>query len=156
MIEEHGGEGGLLEEVVDDRGKITKTALTKRLKEIARDEESREECTILEAYFAMLDKEAEVIKKAKDAQKALIEKVIKQYGDLTDAEVKTLVVQDKWLAILDTEIRSELDCLSQVLTGRNKELIERYSTPLLQATQIVGDYTAKVEAVLYNMGLTWM
>jgi type I restriction enzyme M protein len=36
----------------------------------------------------------------KDAQKALDTKVAAKYAKLTEAEIKTLVVEDKWLAAL--------------------------------------------------------
>ncbi len=50
LREEHGGEGGLLEEVVDEKGKITKKAVAARLKEIADDAEAADERKALEEY----------------------------------------------------------------------------------------------------------
>ncbi len=37
-----------------------------------------------------------------------------------------MVVEDKWLATLETAIQGEIDRISQALTGRVKELAERY------------------------------
>ena len=54
------------------------------------------------------------------------------YPKLTEAEIKTLVVDDKWLAALDAAIHGEMDRISQALTQRVKELAERYETPLPQ------------------------
>ena len=45
---------------------------------------------------------------------------------LTEAEIKALVVDDKWLAALDAAIHGEMDRVSQKLTQRVKELAERY------------------------------
>ena len=59
LKEEHGGEGGLLEEVVDEKGKISKKAVMARLKEIGRDAEDAEERKALENYAALLDKQAD-------------------------------------------------------------------------------------------------
>ena len=47
---------------------------------------------------------------------------------LTEAEIKTLVVDDKWLASLDAAIHGEMDRVSQQLTQRVKELAERYES----------------------------
>ena len=53
---------------------------------------------------------------------------------LTEAEIKTLVVNDKWLAALDARIHGEMDRISQALTLRVKELAERYEISLPQLT----------------------
>ena len=47
MQEEHGGEEGLLNEVINDKGKIVKAELQKRIKEIKDDEDSADELKIL-------------------------------------------------------------------------------------------------------------
>ena len=70
----------------------------------------------------------------KDAQKELEAKVAAKYGKLTEDEIKTLVVDDKWLATLAAAVQSELDRVSQALTGRIRQLAERYATPLPQLT----------------------
>ena len=49
---------------------------------------------------------------------------------LSEDELKTLVVDDKWLATLEADVQTELDRVSQALTGRIRQLAERYSTPL--------------------------
>jgi hypothetical protein len=40
------------------------------------------------------------------------------------------VVDDKWMARLSAAVQGELDRVSQTLTGRIRELAERYATPL--------------------------
>ena len=85
---------------------------------------------MLEQYLALIEQEAAASKKVKDAQKALDAKVVAKYGQLSEAEIKTLVVDDKWLAALAAGVQGELDRVSQALTGRIKQLAERYATPL--------------------------
>ena len=48
-------------------------------------------------YAALLEREAVASRKVKDAQKALNTKVLAQYAKLTEAEIRKLVVDDKWL-----------------------------------------------------------
>ena len=153
--EEQGGEDGLLEEVVDDKGKITKGAVTKRLKEIQGDADAGDERKALEAYLGLIEKESETNKKIKEAQKALDEKVAVKYAKLTEEEIKTLVVDEKWLMRLAADVQSELDRVSQTLTGRIKEVAERYAMSLPQQTHSVDDLTEKVHSHLIKMGFTW-
>lgn len=75
---------------------------------------------------------------------------------LTAAEVKALVVDDKWLATLDAAIHGEMDRVSQQLTQRVKELAERYETPLPRMTSRVAELEAKVNQHLERMGFAWV
>ena len=100
LVEEHSGEDGLLEEVKTDKGKLTAKSVKDRLKAIQGDKEAADEHKALEAYLALIEQEAAANKKLKDAQKALDAKVIAKYGQLSEAEIKALVVDDKWLAAL--------------------------------------------------------
>ena len=52
------------------------------------------------------------------------------YATLTETEIKTLVVEDKWLATIREAIEGEMQRLTQQLAGRAKELEERYARPL--------------------------
>jgi type I restriction enzyme M protein len=153
--EEHGGEGGLLEEIVDEKGKIPKKAVAARQKEIGRDAEDAEERKALEAYAALLDKQEDAKGRLKAAQDALDAKLVAKYGKLTETEIKTLVVDDKWLAQLAADVQSELDRVSQTLAGRIRQLADRYATPLPSLTKQVEILAARVEDHLKKMGAVW-
>ncbi|HKZ01649.1 MAG TPA: hypothetical protein VJ180_05385, partial [Pyrinomonadaceae bacterium] len=155
LSEEHCGEGGLLEDAKNDKGKLTKGGVKARLKEIEGDDEAQDEIELLNDYLALIEKESEAGKKVKEAQKALDEKVAAKYKKLTSAEVKTLVVDDKWLAALDKDIHGEMDRISQALTQRVKELAERYEVPLPQMVGRVAELEAKVNRHLERMGFAW-
>ena len=83
----------------------------------------------------MSNDEADLKKQLKDAEADLDAKAYAQYPTLTEAEIKTLVVDDKWLAALAAAIHGEMDRISQALTQRVKELAERYETPLPQTVE---------------------
>ena len=155
MDEEHGGEGGLLEEAKNEKGKITKASIHVRLKDILTDPDATDERTMLYAYLDLLEQETEARKKVKDAQKALDAKVAAKYKMLSEDEVKTLVVEDKWLATLASDVQSELNRISQALTGRIKELAERYAMPLPMLSEEVEVLTGKVDVHLKTMGFVW-
>jgi len=65
------------------------------------------------------------------------------------------VVDDKWMVRLAASVQGELDRVSQTLTGRIRELAERYATPLPQLTDEVASLAAKVEEHLAKMGASW-
>jgi type I restriction enzyme M protein len=155
MSEEHGGEDGLLAEVKTDKGKIPKAAVTARIKEIKGDDEYADEMKVLKEYLALIEKEADADGRIKDAKKALEAKVAAKYGKLSEAEIKMLVVDDKWLAAIAAAVQSELDRVSQTLTGRIRQLAERYATPLPQLSKELETLAARVDEHLKKMGAVW-
>ncbi len=152
LDEEQGGEDGLLAEGKTDRGKLTAKSVKDRIKAIKNNLASADERAALEHYLAVLEQEAAAGKKAKDAQKAIDIKVAKQYAKLSEAEIKTLMIEDKWLATLAIDVQTELDRVSQALTSRIRQLAERYATPLPQLTVEVETLAAKVNQHLAKMG----
>jgi type I restriction enzyme M protein len=155
LAEENSGEEGLLEEAKTDKGKLTKASVKARLAVIKHDWDAKEERTVLNDYLKLIEKESTVSKAIKDAQKMLDRKVDAQYSKLNEDEIKTLIVDDKWMATLDTNIHSELDRISQMLTGRIKQLAERYSQPLPALTDEVEILSIKVDEHLKKMGFIW-
>ena len=152
LDEEHGGEDGLLAEAKNDKGKLTKATVASRLKDIKSDKEATDERKLLNAYLALIEQESAANKKVKEAQKLLDAKVAAQYAKLSTDDIKTLVVDDKWLTTLAADVQTELDRVSQALTGRIKLLAERYAEPLPQLANDVAALNAKVEAHLKMMG----
>jgi type I restriction enzyme M protein len=153
--EEQTGEEGLLAEVIEGEGekqKITAKAVKARLKEIGRDPEYAEERQALEDYSKLLDQQAGAKARLKAAQDDLEAKLDAKYPALTEDDIKTLVVDDKWLATIAAAVQGELDRVSQTLTGRIRQLAERYATPLPQLTDEVAELEAKVSRHLERMG----
>ncbi|MBD2527564.1 type I restriction-modification system subunit M [Nostoc sp. FACHB-133] len=157
LQEEHGGEEGLLEEVTNDSGKITKANINLRIKEIQKNPlfADADELKVLKSYLKLIESEAELNKEIKEATQSLHNQVLKKYQELTEDEIKTLVVDDKWMQTLRQAIASEMDRISQRLTQRIKELAERYDMPLPELTSRVEELTAKVEGHLKKMGMVW-
>jgi type I restriction enzyme M protein len=114
-----------------------------------------EELAPLQEWLKLNGEEGELKKKLKDAEADLDAKAYAHYPKLTEAEIKSLVVDDKWLAALEAVIHGEMDRVSQSLTQRVKELAERYETPVLQLNNRVDDLEAKVNHHLEKMGFAW-
>jgi len=151
LVEDNSGEEGYFESFE----KINKASVTSQIKEIKNKLEDAEELKVMEQYLALQKQESEAKKKIKEAEKALDAKVIAKYKTLTESEIKVLVVDDKWMAALDQEVRGEMDRISQRLAGRIKELAERYATPLPTLITETEVLTGKVDAHLKKMGFTW-
>ena len=160
MEEEHGGEEGFMADAKNDKDKITKASVQKRVKELTMDNaqwtsEDKEEIKILNAYLKLTEQEAESGRKIKEALTVLEKKVLDKYKALTEAEIKTLVVEDKWMATLERDIKTEMEHVSQRLTGRIKELAERYEATLPALASEVNVLEKKVNSHLKNMGFVW-
>jgi type I restriction enzyme M protein len=165
--DEHGGEEGLLEDVFsgetnEEKEKSTqgllkarKSNAKARLKDIGRDSEYADERQAIESYLSLLDRQAHTKDRLKTAEDDLEAKVNAKYPTLTEADIQTLVVDDKWLATLAATVQGELDRVSQTLTGRIRQLAERYATPLPQLTDEVAALAAKVDQHLQKMGAVW-
>ncbi len=156
--EEQGGEEGLLEFVIEGEGekqKVNAKAVKARLKEIGKDPDYADERKALEDCAALLDQQADAKARLKAAQEDLEAKLDAKYPKLSEDEIKTLVVDDKWLATLAAAVQGELDRVSQTLTGRIRQLAERYATPLPQLTDEVAALAARVDGHLKKMGAVW-
>jgi type I restriction enzyme M protein len=81
--------------------------------------------------------------------------IIKKYPMLSIDEIKTIVVEKKWMHSMEQLIRIEMDNISHRLTKRIKELAERYETALPKLSSEVDGLTAKVEKHLKQMKFIW-
>ncbi len=151
LEEEHGGEDAAF----SGFEKINVASVKDRIREISDDPEGAEELRVLREWLRLAAEEATLKKAIKDDESALDAQVYAHYATLSEDDIKTLVVDDKWLAALDAAIHGEMERISQQLTRRVKELAERYETPLPELNQRVTELEAKVNAHLERMGFAW-
>ncbi len=151
LEEEEGGEEGAFSEIE----KVNKPSVTARLREIKNDPEAADERTVLKKWLELHEKEAKLKKQLKDAEGALDKAAYEHYPKLSEAEIKTLVVDDKWLTAVETQIRGKIDRVSHGLTDRVKALVDRYDTQLPQLTERVSIAESRVARHLERMGFQW-
>ncbi len=151
LEEEHNREDGLFAEL----DKLNKTNATARWREIKGDKDATEEVYVLNDWLKLKKEETDLKKRLKEAEAALDGQAYAQYPKLTEPEIKTLVVDNKWLATLDVAIHGEIDRVSQQLTQRVRELAERYEMPLHKLLERVVDQETKVKRHLVTMGFKW-
>ncbi|EOV1172980.1 type I restriction-modification system subunit M [Vibrio fluvialis] len=191
-----------LQPLANAKGTLTKTAVPKRLKELAAFEADPFELEVLEEFQALLGKEKAAVSAIKllrlkaDAEleelssnlvddedvgnwlvacdylanieqeaaltksinaliKELNEKVLAHYPTLSIEQVKHIVVEQKWLATLQTNIQAEVERVIQVLANRLAELERRYVDPMPKLESKVTTLTEKVNCHLKAMKLEW-
>ncbi len=154
MLEEHGGEEGLLTEVINDN-KISKANLTKRIKEIKLLPDYKEELEVLNKYLLLLDDASKVDKKIKDIKAEVDKNVVKKYGELSVGEIKDIVVNDKWITLLSNNIEKLLEDISQKLNSSINALVKRYEDTLPKIDEDVKNLEEKVQKHMKRMGFVW-
>jgi len=145
--EEQSSEDGLFA----DMEKVNATEVNKLLK--STDDKAAK--AILKDYIAQADsiKKANAVIKQLNAD--LEQAVLAKYPALSEAEIKTLVIERKWQAYLQNALTQEQERISQNLTQRIKELAERYATTLATLDAEVQEAASKVKSHLEKMGWIW-
>ncbi|HFF5941166.1 MULTISPECIES: N-6 DNA methylase [Stenotrophomonas] len=151
LEEEHGGEDGAL----SGFDKVSAAQVKDRLAEIGDDPDSTDERVVLKQWQQLSAREAALKRTVKTLEAELDRQAHDHYFNLSETEVKALVVQDKWLACLQADVQQELDRISQTLAQRICELAERYETPLPKLEDDVAALSTKMEEHLKRMGATW-
>lgn len=153
LEEEYSGQEGILEEVKNDKGNITKKDLQNKITELRwSPNEFKEELEVLEKYLQLMDEQTRIKKKIREKEKELDEKLLRKYYDLTKEEVKRLIVEKKWLTRIEENIHDEFDNIVLNLTSRIKELAKRYDEPMPHIEKEVEDYEQRVKNHLKVMG----
>jgi type I restriction enzyme M protein len=141
---------------MDVKQKISKKNLQAAIKDLGkRNADNAEEYDMLKQYKKLMEDEKKVQGKIKTAKADLEKKVIAQYPRLSIDEIKTIVVEKKWMHSIEQSIRIEMDNISHRLTQRIKELAERYEMPLPKLSGKVDELTTKVESHLKRMNFVW-
>jgi type I restriction enzyme M protein len=135
LIEEHGGEDGLLCEVINDKGNITKGDLNKRIKElaVADDEEDSQERDILEAYAALVLAEEGVKKQIAELSVSMEVSSLAKLNEMKPTVVREVVLW-KWCMELLNRTKSHRRVSISRIGNRTVDLGERYSRSLQSLT----------------------
>ena len=155
LEEENSGEEDLFAEARNNSEKITRAEIINRIKEIRGTPEFADELKALQEYLSLLEKEAEINDRIKRAEVNLDKTLLTKYRGLTQEEIKSIVVEDKWLKSLYDSVNNEMERISQKLAGRIMELAERYKEPLPKLTIEVEERSKNVDNHLKNMGFKW-
>jgi type I restriction enzyme M protein len=150
LEEEHGGEEGAFGELE----KINKSSVAKYLKEIKADPDMEDEVAVLKEWQRLYDEQSKMKKAIKVADAALDELAYEKYPMLSEDDVKSLAVDDKWLSSLAKDLHGEIDGVSRDVTSRINELGSRYGIALSELAGKVVDLENSVNVHLKRMGFT--
>ncbi|KUJ77742.1 type I restriction-modification system subunit M [Ruegeria profundi] len=150
-IDENSGEDSLIQSAHGDNGKYAQAEVKRQIKAVT----DPEEVNALKKLLKLQTAETTTKKAEKDAIAALNLKVFQKIPQLSEQEAKTLVVDDKWVASVESQVEEEVERVTQALANRVRVLEERYAKTLPKLEEAVGQYSAKVEAHLKKMGLSW-
>lgn len=151
LEEENGGDEGIFA----GYDSITAVAVKERMREIGSDRDGADELKLFKQWLDLGNRIAALKKQIREGEAALDTLAYEKYPALTQADIQSLVTDDKWMAKLAGTVQGELDRVSQTLTGRIRELAERYATPLPKLTDEVTKLAAKVNEHLAKMGSSW-
>ena len=151
-IEENNAEDGPIWDAITDDEKVTAASLKEALQTAlaVKDDESE---TALRELGRLMKEESAAKKAVKDAQVALDLTTLKQYGKLTEEEVKTLVVDDKWATTIQRRIVSEVTSLTHELVSRIRELSDRYAETTAELDANFAKFESKLTLRLAAMGV---
>lgn len=150
-LEEHAAEDGLVWDAVED-DKVTQKSVTAALKD-AKVSGDDEVTGALQEVLALMKAETGAKKSVKEALGALELATLKRYGDLTEPEVISLVLDDKWRATVVSRVVEEVEALTLALVFRTQQLGGRYAQTLAALDSKLRDSEAKVARQLAAMGI---
>lgn len=127
-----------------------------RIREIGRDPEGADELAVLKQWLKLSEQISAHKKALKVAEAELDVLAYTKHPALSKADIKALVIDDKWMAYLAAAVQGELARVSQTLTGRIRELAERYDMPLPKLADEVATLSAQVVRHLEKMGVSWV
>lgn len=154
IFEENSGEDGLINDAINDKGNITKKSLTDRIKQIDKIKD-KEEYELLISYQNLLKKKDSQNKELKSKTKSLDERIEEQYSKLTEKEIKDLLVDKKWMARINNDIKDAVDSEINNIAAKLVEISKRYETTLSQLEEKAENSRNDVRNALERMGYSW-
>lgn len=153
IVEEHCVEDGLLDnDAYAKGGKLKQNDVVKYIKANKNNADCKEEIDILSQWLNHTKMQGEYLTTLIEKDKELYEKVLQKYAELSEDEIKTLVVEDKWLAHLSGTIEQLLSDLTQKLSQRIKQIALRYEKTLPELEAEQEELKSKIKQHLATMG----
>jgi type I restriction enzyme M protein len=152
VVEEHAGDGGLIDEDLAGTSKADKKLRAARIAEIASNSEFADELEVLNRCTGIVEKLELAKHQVKTTDATLTTSLLTKYKNLDEAEVKRLALI-KWVSALSTAIESDRSRVSQLLADRISLLGNRYDEVLETLSGKSSGLQQSVNAYLLSMGL---
>lgn len=131
--------------------KMTDANVKKRIKALDKMTDAGE-IAVLQKYLELKGDISLNKKLIKERKYDLLTALVVKYADLSEEEIKRLVIEKKWFASLALRLDGEMQRISQQLTSKVSALAERYAQTLSEIDADISDLEAKVAAHLKQMG----
>jgi len=106
--------------------------------------------------YAQKYAEMDAVDKAyKVARKALDEKLVAKYAELTDEEIKHLLFDMKWMSKLSADVCDEIELVLSTLSSKVLLIAKRYEHTLGEIEDRTAKSRAAVVSALERMGYKW-
>ncbi len=156
LVDEYGGEGGALEQALDDRGKLSKKSVTARLKETEgfwQDEEGdADEPRLLGEVVEVLERQSAAKARLKAAEASLNSGLASAYAAMDAQAISGLVIDHKWVRAIQDHIEALCTATTRVLAARVNELAARYAEPLPKIESDIAALDQQVTRHLDDLG----
>ena len=137
-----------------DDDKVTKKSVAARLKEAKAEDAEVDEIEALKHVIELFKDETAAKKAAKEAQQKLDASTLKKYGDLSEADMQTLVLDDKWHGTVAQGVVDELQSVVDALSSRVRDLGARYAETVGELEAQLERLSVLVDAHLAALGVT--
>ena len=131
--------------------KMTDANIKKHIKALDKKADA-EELAVLQKYLDLKGDISLNKKLIKERKYDLLTALLVKYADLSEEDIKRLVIEKKWFASLGSRLDGEMQRISQCLTSKVSALAERYAQTLSEIDTEIDDLEAKVAAHLKQMG----
>lgn len=149
LLEEHADEAFDEGNFADN--KLTDGNVKKRIKTLDKKSDA-DEIAVLAQYLKLKEDISLTKKTMKTLKYNLLTALTVKYANLTEDDIKRLVIEKKWFAALSARLDSEMQRISQQLTSKVSALAERYAQTLPEIDTEIADLEAKVAVHLKQMG----
>ena len=132
-------------------GKMNESNVKKRIKTLDK-KKDEEEIAVLQRYLDLKGDVSLNKKLIKELKYDLLTALMVKYADLSEEDIKRLVIEKKWFVSLASRLDGEMQRISQQLTSKVSALAERYAQTLPEIDAEIADLEAKVANHLKLMG----
>lgn len=149
------GEDDPLGEIRDGDKFLADGDVKKKLKELSSKGTHTEEIKAIKEYLAKKDDAKKAGKALRDAENELDEKAFNRYPTLEEEDVKTILIDEKWMPACEERIHNHFENVIQSFASSIAALHDRYKDTLGQLEADVAKSQNEVHAVLKEMGFDW-
>lgn len=143
------------QEIFADWDKFGKSDIKRRLNEIETYHPLLPETLSVFKEYIEKNEELTVLKSLiKEQSAALTQRVVEKYADLTEDEIKMLVVSRKWLASVIGGCEALMQTVTHRIGTEIVSLVERYEHTLPELANEVNEHESEVNGYLAEMGFT--